>query len=189
MPADEYNLPVVDIWPPFQVLMLPQGRYGIAYDLEIHYIQDLLPDGWGSHSSGVYKRLGVMLREAGYTRVQYSVWEKVSFPGWVFLDMLDLRRLRPRGILPTVVQELQMFSVPHAQVMVVSDHVRLGGMYSPGLTGVTPRERIPPGIPMQHVLPPGWPQNQNALPVGLRRTPEDPHLITAMVNDNWRVWH
>jgi len=52
------------------MLNWPEGTYGIAYDLYTRNIEDILPTGWGSRRSSVYRRLGKVLLRLGYRREQ-----------------------------------------------------------------------------------------------------------------------
>ncbi|KAI0054584.1 hypothetical protein BV25DRAFT_1816869 [Artomyces pyxidatus] len=164
---------------------MPRGVWGITYDLFTRRIEDNLPNGWGSRRSGVYRRLARLLEQGAFNRVQYSLWEKDDTNATATYNLMTgLRRLQPRGILPTVVKGLQMFSVPDRIRMDITDAVRLGGAFSPYLTGITPANLVPLGVPRQ-LPPPTWPgNNRKNLPKGLRR--DAASLVHSLVTRNWR---
>ncbi|KAL6302211.1 hypothetical protein BKA93DRAFT_410792 [Sparassis latifolia] len=176
IPAHAFNAVVANAPPPFQMFLQPVSVYGISYDLLYRSIVDPLPHGWGARTSSVYRQICNALRIDGFDHAQYSVWQRRGTAFAVWLDMMELREIEPRGIFAAALRRLQMFQVPR-QIFIVTQHVRLTGMYSPNLIGPTPAALSHGlGVPM----PPGWPQAPNLLPQGVRRT-----LPGAMNGNNW----
>ena len=95
--------------------------------------------------------------------------------------MMALREIHPRGILATSVRALQMFRIP-LEVMIVTDDVQLGGVYSPNLTGVTPRNLTIAAAQPGHQMPHGWPATRAQLPKGTRYTG---NFASSMNGSNW----
>lgn len=92
--------------------------------------------------------------------------------------MLGLREIRPRGIFATVVRCLQMFRVPTPNILIVTNDVCLGGVYSPTLLGPTPAA-LAHGMGMPHVQWPNGPGDR--LPFGVRNAPGSNNP------NNWRI--
>ncbi|KAF8606137.1 hypothetical protein BDV93DRAFT_553906 [Ceratobasidium sp. AG-I] len=164
------NLVLVD--PPLPVVLMPVSKYGIMYDLYSHNIMDDAPSGWGMRAP-VYAKLHAVFTEDGFQFAQYSAWERPnSTPGSVWATMLRFRTIEPPGLFATVSKALKMYQVT-SEPLNVSDHITLGGQYSPILTGPTPRGLVPAGVP--HVpVPADW-----RLPAGVKPTPNNMNL------DNW----
>lgn len=96
---------------------------------------------------------------------------------------MALREIRPRGVLATSLREMQMFRIP-LEIMIVTDQVRLGGVYSPRLIGVTPRNLAlagQPGNQMTH----GWPATRAQLPAGTRHNGQYGQFLSSMNGLNW----
>ena len=96
---------------------------------------------------------------------------------------MALREIRPRGVLATSLREMQMFRIP-LEIMIVTDQVRLGGVYSPRLIGVTPRNLAlagQPGNQMTH----GWPATPAQLPAGTRHNGQHGQFLSSMNGLNW----
>jgi hypothetical protein len=136
--------------------------------------QDLMPV-----SASVYREIGDQLTEDGYGREQYSVWQRYTTAMQAWTNMLDLRQIRPRGVLATVVRRLEMFHVPEPQLLIVTDDVRLGGIFSPIIVGPTPAG-LSQGI---GGAPPAlWPNGPgDELPSGVR------DIDGSWDPNNWRL--
>ena len=92
---------------------------------------------------------------------------------------MGLRSIRPHGVFATVVRRPQMFRVPRRHVLVVTNQVRLGGIFSPNLLGPTPADLA---VGIGHIPPANWPNNRGGrLPPGVRQGP------TSWNADNWRI--
>ena len=190
-----WNRNLVVALPPPQILLAPPGTYGIAYDLSTHNIQDNLPVGWATQrcmyihrlfrfvlmnvAASVYAKICSHFRVRGYLHEQYSVWQRITTPVIAWADMMALRTIRPLGIFATVVRRLEMFHVPHPLVLVTTNSIRLGGIYSPTLVSPTPTG-LAQG--MGGAPPAPWPNGPgDSLPPGVRNLPG------SLIADNWRL--
>ena len=177
---------------------LPPGVYGIAYDMVVHSMEDKLGDGWAQHRgvpsliaisfytcltsfvASVYREIAKFLRRGGFEREQYSVWQRETSVAQTFAVMATLRSISPRGIFATSVGRLEMFQVPMPNRFIVTEHVRLGGMYSPMLLAPTPASLAGE----VGVAPPlDWPTMEgDELPRGVNIDDEE-----SWDPDNWKV--
>lgn len=82
--------------------------------------------------------------------------------------MLQLRAIRPAGIIPAVLHELEMAQVP--VVMTVGADVILGGAFSPNLLGLTPANLVPANANGINGGPPAMPPA--AMPSGAPFSPD-----------------
>jgi hypothetical protein len=82
---------------------------------------------------------------------------------------------RASGVFASVLKALQMFYLPHPIMMLTNDLV-LGGQYSPGPIGPTPRNLIP-----DHVAANPLDAAPDPLPRNVRRTQ------AALFGHNWAV--
>jgi hypothetical protein len=88
---------------------------------------------------------------------------------------MDLRAITPLGLFPSVLKACAMFFIP-VPLMIATDDLRLGGVYSQVLFGPTPIGLVPLHVPFapMAVAP-------NPLPVNVRDTP------AARVGNNWAL--
>ncbi|PPR05275.1 hypothetical protein CVT26_011440 [Gymnopilus dilepis] len=169
--------------PPYILNQVREGKYGISYDLFTRPMEDPLPFGWAAHRATVYKNIGRFMRSSDYEHAQYSVWQKIAIPTNVWQDMVTLRRIKPRGVLASTVRAMQMFRIPR-DVFIVTQEIALGGAFSPGLIGPTPRMLAQnAALPTRH-MPPGWPANPGELPQGTRC--QGHFMVTSSNGANWR---
>ncbi|KAJ3859887.1 hypothetical protein EV359DRAFT_25261, partial [Lentinula novae-zelandiae] len=119
------------------------GFWNISYDLYVNNIGKPPPDGWGISRGTIYRRIIAYLRLNGFTQSQYSIYQSAPFAvaSATFLLMVDLRRLRPAGIFPSVIRRLHMSLMP-TLILDVTNNIRLGGQSSPVLLGMTPRNLV-----------------------------------------------
>jgi hypothetical protein len=87
----------------------------------------------------------------------------------------SLRTIEPPGVFASVLKALQMFYLPHPIMMLTND-LALGGQYSPGPIGPTPRNLIP-----DHVAAHPLDAAPDPLPRNVRRTQ------AALFGHNWAV--
>ncbi|KAF8336209.1 hypothetical protein F5887DRAFT_577351 [Amanita rubescens] len=82
--------------PPPELFFLPQGTYGISFDLSTRSILDPLPNGWGfRNTSPVYRRIRDALENADFDHPQRSVYQQDhTFAMNAWGDMLHLRAIR-----------------------------------------------------------------------------------------------
>jgi hypothetical protein len=134
-----------------------------------------------SATATIYREIANHMMANGFGREQYSVWHRDLSAAFTWATMTDLREIRPRGIISTVLRRLEMFEVTLPNLFIVTQDVQLGGNLSPRLLGPTPANLahgpqlgVPPGM---------WPTGPNdALPFGVRHVfPE------AWDHNNWRV--
>lgn len=171
-----HNIDVLFIPPPLGMVENDHpGLYGIEYDLYTRILEDELPAGWNAHRQTIYNRIVRTLRLRGFNHPQYSVWNRLGSATFVWYAMMSLREIAPRGIIPTSTRGCQMHEVS-MNAWIVTDEIRLGGVYAPFLLGPTPAGLIPVGVPNEPVpVPPAW-----VLPVGQRSTPSANNVA------NWR---
>lgn len=126
----------------------------------------------------VYREVINVLETANFHRAQYSVFHRIGSASAAWTAMMQLRAIRPLGIFPTVVRRLQMFRVPTPNLLIVTNDVQLGGMYSPTLLGPTPIF-----LAHGHGLPHHqWPAGGgDRLPFGVRNIPGSTNP------NNWRM--
>jgi len=129
----------------------------------------------------------------GFVRKQYSIWHRVTTATFTWNEMLQLRAIHPRGILATVLRCLEMFHIPDQNIFVVTNDIRLGGMFSPTLIGPT-LAGLAQGMGMAPLLP--WPNGPGdslpfrvwALPRSLNpnnwHTPVCLHCIVVVTHAN-----
>ena len=191
-----WDRPATVALPPVAILQVPFSTWGIAYDLYLHDMEDALGGGWDKHrgacvntripntslttaAASIYREIAKHLTERGFYRAQYSVWQRRGTAAHAWHSMMGLRSIRPHGVFATVVRRLQMFRVPRRHVLVVTNQVRLGGIFSPNLLGPTPADLA---VGIGHIPPANWPNNQgDRLPPGVRQGP------TSWNADNWRI--
>ncbi|KAH9948710.1 hypothetical protein B0H21DRAFT_732760 [Amylocystis lapponica] len=157
------------VFPPPHLFLEPVGNWGISYDLNTHKIEDNLPGGWGiKNRSSVYRDVVKFLRTAGFQREQYSSYENphTSAPQ-TWLYCMEMRGIRPPGIMPTITDKLHMYFVSTPAFMRMADDFQLSGAYSPDLIGPTPVNLIPQGVHRVIMAAP-----PNPLPIHVRSTPE-----------------
>ena len=107
---------------------------------------------------------------------QGSVYQRPNYWAvWAFEDMMGLRAIAPLGLFPSVLKACQMFFIP-IPIMIATDELRLGGMYSPVLFGPTPAGLVPPHVPFAPMV-----VAPNPLPVNVRNTP------AAHIGNNWAL--
>jgi virulence-associated protein VapD len=160
-----------------------------------HPIEDPLPNGWASRrgeyiytehhftnltntTASVYREIASVMENNGFLREQYSIWQVDTTALFAWNTMLATRRIRPLGILATVVRRLQMFHVtPH--IFIVTNRIRLGGVFSPTLLGPTP-SLLAQG--MGAPPPPNWPNGPaDHLPLSVR------NVQSSMNPNSWRL--
>jgi hypothetical protein len=129
-------------------------------------------------TASVYREIINELEIQGFHRSQYSVFHREGSATNAWTAMLGLREIRPHGIFATVVRRLQMLRVPTPNLLIVTNDVRLGGVYSPTLLGPTPAV-LAHGMGVPHAQ---WPNGAgDRLPFGVRYTPG------STDRNNWRV--
>lgn len=179
-----WHQPLAFALPPPEILFAPHGVYGIAYDLSVHNMEDDPPDGWAKYrctsithlsiylnlltpiSASIYAEIRDHMIAHGFEREQRSVWQADTTALFTWNTMLSLRGIRPRGVLATVLQRMEMFSIPHPHSFIVTNNLQLGGLYSPALLGPTPAG-LSEG--MGAPPPPPWPNGPgDRLPFGVR---------------------
>lgn len=119
-------------------------------------------------------RIKRRLLAAQHVHVQGSVYQRQNTSAPVVWGiMLDLRSIRPRGVIPSVVKSMQMFYIG-TNIMTVTNLIRLGGAASQLAFGPTPIGLVPPNVPHAPLMAP-----PNPLPVGVRNT------MAAQLGGNW----
>jgi virulence-associated protein VapD len=103
----------------------------------------------------VYTRIRPRLEEADFKRVQGSGYQRNdSVAVNVWAEMLELRTIKPIGIIQSSLKALQMFVIPFPALMIVLEDMGLGGLYSPNVIGPTPINLVPSGVPFIPMLLP-----------------------------------
>jgi virulence-associated protein VapD len=123
----------------------------------------------------IYKRIRVRLEQVGFERIQGSLYHRNhtnAVNTWI--RMLGLRTILPLGVIPSCLKGIEMFFISHPDVMVTTENMQLGGLFSPNLIGPTPINLVPNGVPSAALLQPPIP-----LPVNVRNDP------AAQLGANW----
>jgi hypothetical protein len=74
-------------------------------------------------------------------------------PGFAWTSMMNLRRLQPLGIFPSVIKAIQMYHI-NVPTMIVTENIQLGGAYSPTLFGPTPIGLVPANVDAVEMVQP-----------------------------------
>lgn len=124
----------------------------------------------------IYKCISAFFDSRNHEHSQHSLYQHPAItPFAAWHDMLDLRSIAPAGVIPSILNKLQMFHIDVA-AMVVTDDMRLGGQYSPYAFGPMPAGLFPQNL--NHVqlgAPP------NPWPVGVA------HSAMSHNPSNWAI--
>lgn len=66
---------------------------------------------------------------------------------------MRLRLIRPWGVFPSTLKDIEMFGITMPNIFILGADVRLGGLYSPLLLAATPAGLVPPGVPGANPAP------------------------------------
>jgi len=170
----------VDVYiPPAVFLMLwnlPDGAYGISYDINTRKTEDDLPHGWNlyrgefrnfykSHlhlscfmiTAATYRELAKELQSRDYDQLQYSDWiNEDTTAADAYITMVSLMSINPPGKLQSTLKGIKVHYLAHPRGLDGSDAMLLSGAYSPHLRGPTPAHLVPgniiavaPQVPLQ----------------------------------------
>lgn len=90
--------------------------------------------------------------------------------------MLELRTILPLGVVPSCLKAIEMFFISNPDIMITTEDMQLGGVFSPHLIGPTPINLVPGGVPFIPLLQPPVP-----LPVNVANNP------AAQLGANWAM--
>ena len=156
---------------------LPDGAYGISYDISTRQTEDDLPDGWNSYrgefrnfasyrglncfmiTAATYRQLAKELRSRDYDQLQYSDWiNEETTAGEAYMTMVSLMSINPPGKLQSMLKGVKIHYLAHPRGLDGTDAIRLGGAYSLNLVGPTPARLVPenvvavaPQVPLQQL--------------------------------------
>jgi len=140
---------------------LPDGTYGISYDIFVNAVEMDPPMGWGGYRATVYRQFRACLNDAGFARDQYSDFQSpMTSAAHTWRTMMSLKYTDPPGRFETIIKAVKMYFMQIRVIFDPTDSVRLGGEMSHHLRGPTPRilvlpvEDILDHIPVQ--APPGF---------------------------------
>ncbi|KIM54425.1 hypothetical protein SCLCIDRAFT_136861 [Scleroderma citrinum Foug A] len=136
---------------------LPDGAYGISYDISTRKTEDDLPHGWHSYRAAMYRELVKELGSRDYDQLQYSDWiNEDTTAADAYITMVSLMSINPPGKLQSTLKGIKVHYLAHPRGLDGSDAMRLGGAYSPHLRGPTPAGLVPgnvaavaPQVPLQ----------------------------------------
>ncbi|KAF9040144.1 hypothetical protein BJ165DRAFT_360549 [Panaeolus papilionaceus] len=106
-----WHVPAPKVEVPMGVTLMPYGCYGIMLEMDKHKLERVPPNGWGLEPGYMDKELEQFFEARGYTRRLRGMWQKQSSAENVWLDMMDLRDIKPAGVFPTCVRNVNMFSL------------------------------------------------------------------------------
>ena len=176
---------------------LPEGAYGISYDINTRKTQDNPPDGWNANrgefgksckfefqphlscfmnAAATYRALAKQLRLSDFEQLQYSDWinEDTNAPD-AYMSMMSLMRINPPGKLQSTLKSVKIHYLADPRGHNGTDAMRLGGIYSPYLRGPTPANLVPGNVPA-------------VAPLELEQLPRYTRpSVQAFNADNWRV--
>ncbi|KAN0091390.1 hypothetical protein V8E55_004956 [Tylopilus felleus] len=158
------------------LLALPNGDYGISYDISTRDTERNLPYGWNAQRAQTYRHLAVFLERGRFARLQKSDWVRTETSTVeTYYSMIMLRNIPPPGKLQSTVQGLKMHRIDD-WVYDISEGVRIGGALATHLAGPTPRGLVPDNVPC--VQPPA------NFPLPPRHTSDS---NAARDRRNWRI--
>lgn len=182
---------------------MPDGRYGISYDVFTNPTQHLPPNGWGAprgqhdalfvrqvtdrDAARTYARLINFLTAAGFIHHQYSdrVHERCSAM-YAYMTMVRLRRMQPYSKLATTLKAIKMHYIPVWNICEHAEQLQLGGFYAPGLEGPAPRAlTIRLDQNLQAVGHPGIPWGMIQVPPPFVRPQDTSNTPQANNVQNW----
>ncbi|KAI6106219.1 hypothetical protein EV401DRAFT_1892713 [Pisolithus croceorrhizus] len=113
---------------------MPQGIYGISYDISTPQTERDLPHGWNAcrGSSHAVWNAGSSPGYRGATGCE-KTWMQIT----TYYTMLMLGDITPPGKLSSMVKGLKMHMIHHWLLDVTQD-IQLGGQYATMLVGPTP---------------------------------------------------
>lgn len=152
--------------PPAVFLMLwnlPNGAYGISYDIDTRKTEDVPPHGWGSYqgefrnscvshqllshfmiTATMYRGLVKQLQRRGYEQCQYSDWLNVDTTAAdTYMMMLSLMRIKPPGKLQSTLKGVKIYYLTDPGGLDGTNTIELGGAYSMHLWGSTRAREYP----------------------------------------------
>ncbi|RDB26647.1 hypothetical protein Hypma_005552 [Hypsizygus marmoreus] len=133
----------IPVAPPAQFFLLPQGSYGISYDISTRRTEDDLPDGWHAHRSNTYRQIIDILAIAAFTRDQYSDYRAVGVSALVtWQTMWQLRNIQPPMKLQSTILGLKMQFYHFAHLFNITQDMQLGGAGAPTLLGPVPANLV-----------------------------------------------
>ncbi|KIM56229.1 hypothetical protein SCLCIDRAFT_29768 [Scleroderma citrinum Foug A] len=133
--------------PPAIFLMLwnlPNGAYGISYDIDTRKTEDVPPHGWGLYRAATYRGLAKQLQRRGYEQCQYSDWLNADTTAAdTYMTMLSLMRIEPPGKLQSTLKGVKIHYLADPGGLDGTNTIELGGAYSMHLRGPTRAREYP----------------------------------------------
>ncbi|KAI6100081.1 hypothetical protein EDD16DRAFT_1497128 [Pisolithus croceorrhizus] len=126
---------------------MPQGIYGISYDISTPQTERDLPHGWNARRAQTYRQLACRLECGQFTQLQRSDWVRENTDTiTTYYTMLMLGDITPPGKLSSMVKGLKMHMIHHWLLDVTQD-IQLGRQYATMLVGPTPSGLVPANVP------------------------------------------